>query len=119
MNSIFSCRKYQRSLIRITTVCLAFSVIDCQVQAELLTTSEGLPATGIIDFSQFASIDLIVFEAGDPSIEIDELPNETVLLNPVSGISAVAIILGDHDYSLGPHGVWGAGREGYLGIGGG
>lgn len=97
-------------------------------QAILVVDGSAVPtASPAIDFSQFFSAGRIVLNSGDASIEIGSFESESVLLQPVSGTSAVAIILGkdtpplhpDNNYYLGFNGWWGPGRDGFLGIGGG
>src|SRR5690349_1500765 len=112
----------------ICTFVIVVGVLPLSAQAVLVTDSSLVPATApAIDFSQFYSVGRIVLYAGDPAIEIDTLPSETVLLRPVLGTSAAAIVLGQHtppahpdnNFYLGVNGYWGPSRLGFLGIGGG
>ena len=104
------------------------AVLTRPADAILLTTSAGISASApTIGFSQFFAAGRIVFQTGDPPIEIGDLDSETVVLRPVSGTSTVAVIAGQHtppvhpdnSYYLGLNGGWGPGRDGFLGIGGG
>lgn len=103
-------------------------VLQSAATAILVSDDNGVPAQALkVDFSQYAAAGRIALNTGDSPIVIDDLPNETVLLRPISGASTVALLLGDHtppshpdnNYYLGQNGHWGPDRLGFLGIGGG
>jgi hypothetical protein len=112
---------YARSAI---AALIITAMIPNSAGAVLLTAPDGVPVNApTVDFSQFAATGRIAFPPTGPPFTIDDLPNETVLMRPISanGTGAV-IILGDHTPPLRPdnnfyldmNGRWTPGRAGFL-----